>query len=96
LPCELEYSVFNTFKFYSKMNIAPVGPKSTNIVCPSCHATVMTKVEHKSTTKTHIIALFLCLFLCWPCVCVPYCMDSCQNANHYCPNCNSYLGTYEQ
>ncbi|CAB3258131.1 unnamed protein product [Arctia plantaginis] len=57
---------------------------------------IVTKVERKATTKTHVIALLLCLFLCWPCVCVPYCVNSCQNADHYCPNCNSYLGTYQR
>ncbi|XP_059060148.1 lipopolysaccharide-induced tumor necrosis factor-alpha factor homolog [Achroia grisella] len=76
------------------MNIAPVGPQPAQLVCPSCSATIVTKVTHKATTKTHIIALVLCLFLCWPCVCIPYCTNTCRNANHYCPNCNSYLGTY--
>ncbi|XP_069355545.1 lipopolysaccharide-induced tumor necrosis factor-alpha factor homolog isoform X1 [Maniola hyperantus] len=78
-----------------KMNIAAVGPKASSLVCPSCRANVVTRVEHKATTKTHIIALVLCLFLCWPCICIPYCMDSCQNADHYCPSCNAYLGTYQ-
>ncbi|CAH1635088.1 unnamed protein product [Spodoptera littoralis] len=73
------------------MNIVQVGPEPSQITCPSCRATIVTRVERKSTTKTHVIALLLCLFLCWPCVCVPYCVDSCQNADHYCPNCNSYL-----
>ncbi|KAI5641927.1 LITAF-like zinc ribbon domain-containing protein [Phthorimaea operculella] len=79
----------------STMNVTPVGPSPTSLVCPSCRATIRTRVESKATTKTHVIALLLCLFLCWPCVCVPYCMDSCQNADHYCPNCNSFLGTYQ-
>ncbi|CAH0397309.1 unnamed protein product [Chilo suppressalis] len=78
------------------VNVVAVGPKPSQVTCPSCRATIVTRVDHKATTKTHVIALILCLFLCWPCVCVPYCMDSCQNADHYCPNCNSYLGTYQQ
>ncbi|KPI91185.1 Lipopolysaccharide-induced tumor necrosis factor-alpha factor [Papilio xuthus] len=78
------------------MNIAPVGPDPTRLTCSSCGAAIISRVERKATTKTHIIALVLCLFLCWPCICVPYCMNSCQNADHYCPNCNAYLGTYQQ
>lgn len=35
------------------------------------------------------------LLSCWPCVCIPCCMDSCLNHNHYCPSCDAYLGTYE-
>ncbi|XP_013185841.2 lipopolysaccharide-induced tumor necrosis factor-alpha factor homolog [Amyelois transitella] len=73
----------------------PVGPKSTKLTCPSCKATVSSKVSFKPTTKTHLIALLLCCCLCWPCVCVPYCVNSCRNANHYCPNCKAFLGTYQ-
>ncbi|CAB3256668.1 unnamed protein product [Arctia plantaginis] len=85
-------------------------PSCNNVehFCPTCkshlvqslkrlqYELIVTKVERKATTKTHVIALLLCLFLCWPCVCVPYCVNSCQNADHYCPNCNSYLGTYQR
>lgn len=31
---------------------------------------------------------------CYLCCCIPYCMDSCQNGNHYCPNCGTFIGTY--
>ncbi|XP_049865441.1 lipopolysaccharide-induced tumor necrosis factor-alpha factor homolog [Pectinophora gossypiella] len=72
-----------------------VGPNSVGMVCPSCRATIQTRVESKATSKTHMIALVLCLWGCFPCVWVPYCTDSCQNADHYCPNCQAYIGTYE-
>ncbi|XP_028894634.1 lipopolysaccharide-induced tumor necrosis factor-alpha factor homolog isoform X4 [Zeugodacus cucurbitae] len=71
-----------------------VSNEPTRLTCPSCHAQVLTNVTHQATSRTHCWALVLCLLFCWPCVCVPYCMDSCQNANHYCPNCNAYIGTY--
>ncbi|EDS42499.1 conserved hypothetical protein [Culex quinquefasciatus] len=71
-----------------------VGPDSTTLICPSCRAQIRTRVDHNSTTKTHIIAILLFVFCCWPCVCVPYCMDSCKNADHYCPNCNAFIGTH--
>ncbi|OWR52624.1 hypothetical protein KGM_211937 [Danaus plexippus plexippus] len=76
------------------MNVMPVGPSATNLICPSCRASIVSRIQHKATTKTHIMALLLCLCLCWPCVCVPYCVDSCQNTDHYCPSCDAYLGTY--
>ncbi|XP_018792718.1 PREDICTED: lipopolysaccharide-induced tumor necrosis factor-alpha factor homolog isoform X2 [Bactrocera latifrons] len=75
-------------------SIIPLGEDPTRIQCPSCHADVLTTVNYQPNSCTHIWALVLCLFICWPCVCVPYCMDSCQNANHYCPNCNAFIGTY--
>ncbi|XP_023172731.1 lipopolysaccharide-induced tumor necrosis factor-alpha factor homolog [Drosophila hydei] len=76
-------------------NLVPIGSGPTRIRCPSCQAEVVTTVKSTPSGRTHCWALILCLFICWPCVCLPYCMDSCQNANHYCPNCSSYIGTYE-
>ncbi|KAM3968310.1 lipopolysaccharide-induced tumor necrosis factor-alpha factor homolog [Aphomia sociella] len=72
----------------------PVGPDTVITKCPSCQHHISTRVERAPSSKTHIIACILCLFVCWPCVCVPYCVDSCNNASHYCPNCNAYIGTY--
>ncbi|XP_067632213.1 lipopolysaccharide-induced tumor necrosis factor-alpha factor homolog [Eurosta solidaginis] len=71
-----------------------LGEEPTRTKCPSCHADILTTVDYTANSCTHIWALVLCLFICWPCVCVPYCMKSCQNANHYCPNCNAFIGTY--
>ncbi|XP_026313840.1 lipopolysaccharide-induced tumor necrosis factor-alpha factor homolog [Hyposmocoma kahamanoa] len=72
----------------------PVGPKPSRTTCPSCRAEVVTSVKYAPTTKTHLIAILLCIFGCWCCVCIPYCTDSCRNADHYCPNCNSFIGAY--
>ncbi|KAJ6643349.1 Lipopolysaccharide-induced tumor necrosis factor-alpha factor like [Pseudolycoriella hygida] len=75
--------------------VAPqVGPDPQMITCPSCRSSVITRIEYEPTTKTHIIAGLLCVFCCWCCVCVPYCVDSCKNGNHYCPSCGAYIGTY--
>ncbi|XP_037952965.1 lipopolysaccharide-induced tumor necrosis factor-alpha factor homolog isoform X1 [Teleopsis dalmanni] len=73
----------------------PIGSGPSHITCPSCHAQVLTTVKSEANTRTHCWALLLCLIGLWPCVCLPYCMDSCQNSNHYCPNCNAYIGTYQ-
>ncbi|XP_058123705.1 lipopolysaccharide-induced tumor necrosis factor-alpha factor homolog [Anopheles coustani] len=77
--------------------LAPgVGPESTRMVCPSCRAEVMTKTELRSNTRTHIYAILLCVFLCWPCVCLPYCCASCRDTVHKCPQCNAYIGVYNR
>ncbi|XP_065367762.1 lipopolysaccharide-induced tumor necrosis factor-alpha factor homolog [Calliphora vicina] len=70
----------------------PVGPKSMEMNCPSCRCRIETTVRHRSTSKTHIA----CLLLSWTCCCccLPYCMDSCRNANHFCPMCGAFIGTY--
>lgn len=69
------------------------GPDPAQITCPSCGQVTITKIDHESSTKTHLMAGLLCL-LVWPCFWLPYVMESCKNANHYCTNCSAYLGTY--
>ncbi|XP_054739665.1 lipopolysaccharide-induced tumor necrosis factor-alpha factor homolog isoform X1 [Anastrepha obliqua] len=78
----------------SRPTVMPLSEDPTRTTCPSCHADILTTVKYQPNSCTHIWALVLCLFICWPCVCVPYCMNSCQNANHYCPNCNAFIGSY--
>ncbi|KAM7343695.1 lipopolysaccharide-induced tumor necrosis factor-alpha factor homolog [Cochliomyia hominivorax] len=70
----------------------PVGPKSMEMTCPNCNCRITTTVRHRSTSKTHIACLLLSWTLC--CCCLPYCMDSCRNANHFCPMCGTFIGTY--
>ncbi|XP_075169476.1 lipopolysaccharide-induced tumor necrosis factor-alpha factor homolog [Haematobia irritans] len=74
----------------------PLGPESQQALCPQCQQSVQTKVEPKATTKTHLLALVLCVLGCCPCACCLYCTDCARNTEHYCPLCNSFLGTYER
>ncbi|KAJ8724905.1 hypothetical protein PYW07_015863 [Mythimna separata] len=86
--------VFQTSPAYVPVVVtAMMGPKPASVTCRSCNQQIVTRVETKPSTKTHLFALLLC-FVFWPCVCLPYCIDSCQNADHYCPNCNAYIGSY--
>ncbi|XP_017838880.1 lipopolysaccharide-induced tumor necrosis factor-alpha factor [Drosophila busckii] len=72
----------------------PVGTEPTFVRCPSCQADVVTVIENKPTSRTHLAALILCLVGCWPCVCVPYCMNSCKSTEHYCPICRAHVGSH--
>ncbi|XP_053676155.1 lipopolysaccharide-induced tumor necrosis factor-alpha factor homolog [Anopheles nili] len=71
-----------------------VGPDSMQITCPTCHSMVQTTVKRESTNSTHLWALVLCI-LCCPLVWLPYFCNSCQDANHYCPKCNTFIGSYK-
>ncbi|XP_014371852.2 lipopolysaccharide-induced tumor necrosis factor-alpha factor-like isoform X2 [Papilio machaon] len=71
-----------------------MGPNSTAFVCKSCNHQIVTRVERNASLRTHLVALFLCFVGCWPFACLPYCMDSCNNADHYCTNCGAYIGSY--
>lgn len=69
----------------------PFGPKPAKLICPSCSKRIETTIKHEPTKLTNLNAI-LCCGLC--CCCIPYIMDSCQNANHYCSNCEAYIGSY--
>ncbi|XP_063239638.1 lipopolysaccharide-induced tumor necrosis factor-alpha factor homolog [Bacillus rossius redtenbacheri] len=75
-------------------NAPVVGSGPTTLVCPSCHATVQTRVQYETSTRTHLMALLLCAIGCWCCAVIPYFKDSCKNAAHHCPDCGAYLGVY--
>ncbi|CAH0699084.1 unnamed protein product [Spodoptera exigua] len=69
-----------------------LGPANTVTTCQFCHASIKTAVKYTTTARTHMAAA-LCGLLCCLC-CVPYGSDSAKNTDHYCPNCERYLGTY--
>ncbi|XP_060654654.1 lipopolysaccharide-induced tumor necrosis factor-alpha factor homolog isoform X1 [Drosophila nasuta] len=75
-----------------------LGGMPTMVTCPSCHAHQQSVVRYDPNTKTHLMALLICILgmfsgIC--CCCIPYCMDSCQSAVHHCRNCGAYIGTYQ-
>ncbi|XP_068628057.1 lipopolysaccharide-induced tumor necrosis factor-alpha factor homolog [Battus philenor] len=72
----------------------PMGYQPTVYDCKSCNHRVLTRIERRPSSRTHLFALCLCLIGCWPCACLPYCMDACNNADHYCTNCGTYIGSY--
>ncbi|XP_035429834.1 lipopolysaccharide-induced tumor necrosis factor-alpha factor homolog isoform X1 [Spodoptera frugiperda] len=69
-----------------------LGPVNTVTTCQFCHASIKTAVKYTTTARTHMAAA-LCGIMCCLC-CVPYSSDSAKNTDHYCPNCERYLGTY--
>ncbi|CAO1362029.1 unnamed protein product [Diamesa tonsa] len=66
--------------------------------CPHCQKDGSTMIKYDNTIRTHLFSLILCLFCCCPCAAAPYlCTDSCRclkNPSHFCSNCKSYIGTY--
>ncbi|XP_022233136.2 lipopolysaccharide-induced tumor necrosis factor-alpha factor homolog [Drosophila obscura] len=72
------------------------GPEPLDIQCPYCHNYARTRVSYRPNSRTHLIALILCLFQLYCCVCLPYCIGSCMNTNHYCGMCDHYLGSYQR
>ncbi|XP_076272374.1 lipopolysaccharide-induced tumor necrosis factor-alpha factor homolog [Rhynchophorus ferrugineus] len=71
------------------------GPDPIFMTCPFCNKPITTVIKTKPSKKTHLLALILC-FLggCCCCCLIPYCVPSCKDKLHYCPRCDTYLGTY--
>ncbi|RZC41022.1 zf-LITAF-like domain containing protein, partial [Asbolus verrucosus] len=71
-----------------------LGPEPIYIWCTHCATVVITVTQSQRSKFTHLTAAALCLFGCWPCAMLPYCMNSCKNIYHYCPDCNYLFGMY--
>ncbi|EDW31904.1 GL11363 [Drosophila persimilis] len=71
-----------------------VNSNQRGMVCPQCNARIRVRTEFHPTGKTYCLAALLCLFLCWPCVCVPCCCNCCYKTSQFCPNCNACLGSF--
>ncbi|XP_067634286.1 LITAF domain-containing protein-like [Eurosta solidaginis] len=70
------------------------GSIPLDLLCPYCHNYTRTRLRSQPSSRTHLVALFLCLFQMYCCVCLPYCIDNCMDTVHYCGLCDQYLGTY--
>ncbi|XP_061740494.1 LITAF domain-containing protein-like isoform X2 [Nerophis ophidion] len=64
--------------------------------CPHCQQTVVTQIERKAGLMTWGICGGLALFGCFLCCCIPFCVDSCQDVEHHCPNCHNTIHVYKR
>ncbi|KAK4877593.1 hypothetical protein RN001_010099 [Aquatica leii] len=85
----------NTVFIAPEIIVTSLGPNPQQFTCPFCHQVTRTKVQTETNSKTHLFAIFMCVFLCWPCCLIPYCVDSCKSKNHYCGNCGAFIGSYD-
>lgn len=73
-----------------------VGTEPTTITCFNCNKVVTTRVTYTTSWHTHLLAASVCVttMVCSLCCLglVPYCFDTFKDAEHYCPNCNTYIG----
>lgn len=75
--------------------VVPVGPQTTHMVCPSCHAEIDTSVRSEPSLMAWITGGLLVFFGCWlGCCLIPCCIPECMDNHHTCPNCKAYLGRY--
>ncbi|KAK9712801.1 RNase H-like domain found in reverse transcriptase [Popillia japonica] len=72
-------------------SVVPLASKPQILTCPHCQHYVTTEIAVRPSIRTHLKALLLaicCLFF------IPYVCSSCMNVDHFCPECETYIGTY--
>ncbi|XP_056135995.1 thioredoxin domain-containing protein 11 isoform X2 [Lampris incognitus] len=79
------------------VTIGPFGDNPVQVSCPSCHQTVVSKVEYSSGWLTYLFCagLFFCGFALGCCL-IPFCVDRLKDAKHTCPVCKTVLGVYKR
>lgn len=64
--------------------------------CPFCRATVTTRTEAVSGCLTYLSCAIVSVLTSFMCCCLPFCLRSCKDIKHYCPECNSLIAIYKR
>mmetsp|Transcript_14198 Transcript_14198/g.35869 ORF Transcript_14198/g.35869 Transcript_14198/m.35869 type:complete len:127 (+) Transcript_14198:89-469(+) len=67
------------------------GDSPCTVTCQHCQAQVTTNVTHHVSCGTHLSCV-ACCFCCGIFGLLPYCINSCKAAKHFCPKCNQQIG----
>ncbi|KAI6231579.1 Lipopolysaccharide-induced tumor necrosis factor-alpha factor-like protein [Aphelenchoides besseyi] len=71
------------------------GPRPVNVTCPHCGHQVITQVRYTPGLLTWLICAGCVIFGCVLGCCL-ICIDDCQDAEHVCPQCHSFLGQHKR
>lgn len=65
--------------------------------CPHCQADVVTGTTYESGSLTWVACVALCVFGCdLGCCLIPFCVDSCKDVVHHCPNCQQVIARFNR
>lgn len=73
------------------------GQTPVTMNCFRCQSMIVTATQQNTGVFAWLICMVLIFFGCWfGCCLIPFCMDSCQDVIHTCPNCKAQLGAYRR
>ncbi|CAI2357725.1 unnamed protein product [Caenorhabditis sp. 36 PRJEB53466] len=68
----------------------------TKLQCPYCRQDIVTHTKPVYGLLTWILFAALFLFGCWCCCFLPFCVRSCKDVVHRCPNCRAMIGIHRR
>lgn len=95
-PVPSPYVVQNQPSTYVLLDGTVFGYSSQSCTCPTCREVVRTRTSRAPSAAAWvsfvILLVLFAFFWLLPLCCLPFCIPSCYNVKHYCPQCGAFLG----
>ncbi|CAN9505281.1 unnamed protein product [Ophioblennius macclurei] len=95
-PAAVHYAPIQTAPVTIVTQMMPLEDIPGQAVCPHCHQTVLTKIEHTAGFFAWIMCAVLAVMGCFLCVCIPLVTDCCKDVEHRCSSCNNLIYVYKR